>query len=380
MAMVLNEEHILLQQTAKSFVADKAPVTALRELRDSRDAIGFSRELWNEMVELGWAGVAIPETYGGFDCGYVGLGLILEECGRTLAASPLVSTVLVGATAILLGGSEEQKNELLPAVIGGEKLLALALEETPHHDPAGVALQAEKTAAGFTLTGRKLFVPDGHVADTLIVAARTSGQRGEKDGISLFLVERDAPGVTVERLSMVDSRNAARIEFADVTVPASALLGKLDGGYPLLEQVLDVARIGLSAELLGIAREAFDRTLAYLKERKQFGVLIGSFQALQHRAALMFCELELGKSLVLKGLMAIDQGETAELPKLASLAKGKVCEIARLVTNEAIQMFGGIGMTDEHEIGFYIKRARVAQQTYGDQNYHLERFASLQGY
>jgi alkylation response protein AidB-like acyl-CoA dehydrogenase len=379
MALVLNEEQRLIKQTAKSFLLDKAPVKALRELRDNRDETGCRRELWREMAELGWVGIVIPEQYGGFDYGYVGLGIVLEESGRTLTASPLVSSVLLGATAVVLGGREKQKETILPAVAAGELLLALALEETPQHAPTRIALAAAKSGDGFTLSGKKLFVLDGHVADKLIVVARTSGKSGAKEGITLFLIDAKSSGITTERVIMVDSRNSAQVTFDNVKVGVDAVLGELDHGYALLERVMDIGRIGLSAEMLGSAQEAFERTIAYLKERKQFDVPIGSFQALQHRAAKMFCEIELSKSLVYKSLSAIDDKDE-KLPVLAAASKAKVCETLRLVTNEAVQIFGGMGMTDEQEIGFFLKRARVAQQTLGDQNFHIDRFAFLNGY
>jgi len=380
MALVLNEEQTLLKQTARRLVQDKSPVKALRELRDKRDEAGFSRDLWKEMVNMGWAGIVIPEQYGGFDYGYVGLGLVLEECGRMLVASPLVSTVLLGATAVKLAGNDKQKEEILPAIAGGDLLITLALDEGPRHAPTQVATKAVKTGDGFTLDGKKAFVIDGHVADKLVVAARTSGRPGDTEGISLFLVDAKAPGVTATRVIMVDSRNAANVTLRNVQVPASALLGELGKAYPVLEKVLDIGRIGLAAEMLGSMQEAFERTVNYLKERSQFGVLIGTFQALQHRATLMFTEIELCKSVVLKALQTIDAGDEKLLPRIAALAKAKVSETVKLVSCEAIQMYGGIGMTDEEEIGFFIKRARVAQQTLGDYNYHLDRFATLSGY
>jgi alkylation response protein AidB-like acyl-CoA dehydrogenase len=380
MALVLDEEQTLLKQTARRLLQDKSPVKALRELRDSRDETGFSRELWKEMVEMGWAGIVIPEQYGGFDYGYVGLGLVLEECGRMLVASPLVSTVLLGATAVTLAGSEAQKEDILPAVASGKLLLALALEEGPHHAPTRVATRVVKTGDGFTLSGKKAFVIDGHVADKFVVVARTSGQPGDTDGISLFLVDAKTPGVTATRIIMVDSRNAAKVSFDNVRIPASALLGQIGKGYSVLEKVLDIGRIGLAAEMLGSMQEAFERTINYLKERSQFGVLIGTFQALQHRTTIMFTEIELCKSVVLKALQTIDAGDEELLPRIAALAKAKACETVKLVTSEAIQMFGGIGMTDEEEIGFFIKRARVAQQAFGDYSYQLNRFAALNGY
>lgn len=380
MALALNDEEILLKQTARTFLQEKAPVKALRELRDSADSTGFSGQLWKEMVDLGWAGIVVPEQFGGSGYSYLGLGIILEECGRTLAASPLVSTALLGATALRFGGSDEQKAAILPRVADGSLLVTLALEEGPRHAPEKITLPALKTADGkYCLDGKKHFVIDGHVADKFIVAARTSGRAGDRTGITLFMVDAGAAGVAATRVSMVDSRNAAQVAFSNVTVPAAAIVGKPDHGYELLEKVLDIARIGLAAEMLGSAQEAFDRTVSYLKERKQFDVPIGTFQALQHRAAKMFCEIETTKSVVMKALHAID-AEDPQMPLFASAAKAKAGETVRLVSNEAVQMFGGMGMTDEHEIGFFMKRARVAQQTFGDEIYHLDRFASLRGY
>lgn len=382
MALALNDEQVLLKKTARSFLQEKAPVKALRELRDSGDETGFSRSLWKEMVDLGWSGIAIPEEYGGCDYGYVGLGIILEECGRTLTASPLVSTVLLGSTAVKLAGNYEQKEAILPAIAGGEFLMSLALEETPQHAPRRISLSAVKTPDGnYRLNGKKLFVIDGHVVDKFIVVARTSGQPTDQEGITLFLVDATAPGVAVKRVRMVDSRNSANVTFTDVKVPAAAILGELDKGYRQLDKVLDIARIGLAAEMLGSTLEAFDRTIVYLKERKQFDVPIGTFQSLQHRAAKMFCEIELGKSVVMKGLLTIDENDDdSRLPLMATVAKGKLCETIKLVTNEAVQMFGGMGMTDEQEIGLFMKRARVVQQTFGDLNYQIDRFASIRGY
>ena len=377
--MILTEEQQMLKDSAREFFREKSPISALRKLRDEADATGFDPALWREMAELGYASLTIPEAYGGLAFGYVGLGQVLEESGRTLAASPLVSTVLLGATAIQLGGSDAQKEAHLPAIASGEALISLALEEGSQHKPTDISLRARKTADGFNLNGTKQFVLDGHVAHTFIVAARTSGDTDSGAGISLFLVDAASEGVQVKRSLMVDSRNAAQLTFKEVEVAASALLGEWDNGYALLENVLDIGRIGIAAEMLGSIQEAFDRTVAYLKERKQFGTPIGAFQALQHRAAQMYCEIELCKSAVLKALQAIDQGAPT-LPVLASIAKAKVSETIERVTNEGVQMFGGIGMTDDEEIGFFLKRGRVAQHTLGDYRFHLDRFAKLNGY
>jgi acyl-CoA dehydrogenase len=379
MALVLNEEQMMLKDAAAGFLAEKAPVAALRALRDSEDATGYSAALWREMADLGWAGIAIPEEFGGLDYGYTGLGIVLEQLGRNLTASPLEASILVCATAIARLGSKAQKEALLPALAAGELTMALALQEGPHHGPHKTAMTAAATADGYVLQGHKCLVLDGHVADKFVVVARSAGEPGDEDGLSLFLVDADTAGIEAERVIMVDSRNGANVHFDGVSVGADALLGELHGGAEALQQVLDIANIGLSAQLLGLSVEAFERTMNYLKERKQFGALIGTFQALQHRAAEMYAELELARSIVLKALQAVD-ADDPRLGELASACKAKLCEVATRVTNEAIQMHGGIGMTDEYEIGFFIKRARVAQQTFGDYNYHLDRFAKLHNY
>ena len=381
MPMILNDEQNMLKDTAKDFCANNAPIGQLRKLRDDGSADGFDRGTWSQMVELGWAGIPFPEEHGGLAFGYKGLGVVTEETGRTLAASPLFATVWLGGTILNLGGSEVQKAALLPKVTAGELLLALALEESHRHDPHGVALRAERNGDGYRLSGAKKFVLDGHVADKLIVAARSSGAAGERDGISLLLVDRDAAGVSVTRTTMVDSRNAANIDFKDVAVGADALLGAEGRGADILDPALDIARIGMCAEMLGGTEECFERTVQYLKEREQFGVPIGSFQALKHRAANMFCEIELSKSCVLEALTALDEArDPVEIAKLASLAKAKVGETFHTVSREGIQMHGGIGMTDEFDIGFFIKRAAVAEQTFGDVHFHRNRYGELEGY
>jgi len=379
MALVLNEEQRFLQSTAKEFLNNNAPVEALRKLRDERDPVGYAPQLWREMVELGWASIILPEQYGGLDFGFLGLGVVLEESGRTLTASPLFASAVVGASTILLGGSDRQKEALLPAIAGGELTLALALEESHHHRPTRVATTAEKQGDGFVINGSKCFVLDGHSADKLIVVARSSGDLQDHDGLTLMLVDRQAEGVAVQRTSMVDSRNAANISFDNVCVSADAIIGTADDGWPVLEVVLDRGRVAIAAEMMGYALEAFDRTVEYLKEREQFGVLIGSFQALQHRAAHIQSEIELCRSVLLQALSTVDDAPD-QLPLLASLAKAKLNELVKLVTNEAVQMHGGIGVTDELEIGFFLKRARVAMQVFGDTGFHKDRYATLCGY
>ncbi|HEX5380231.1 MAG TPA: acyl-CoA dehydrogenase family protein [Phenylobacterium sp.] len=376
---VLNEEQSMLRDAAKSWTQEKSPVTAFRKVRDSGVDIGYDVNAWNEMAEMGWAGVIIPEEYGGSDFGYLSLGLILEELGRTLTASPLLASAMGAASALVLGGSDAQKSLWLPKIAEGTAVGALAVDEGAHHAPEKVALAATKSGAGYKLNGTKTFVLEGLAASVLIVSARTSGKPGDKDGITLFVVPADAKGVTRKRLALADSRGAANITFSDVEVGADAVLGEEGKGWDILEKTLDRVRAGVCAEMLGAAVQAFETTLDYLKVRVQFGQVIGSFQALQHRAAKMFTDLELARSAVEAALQAIDAG-SPDVPELVSLAKAKMGDTFHVVSNEMVQMHGGIGMTDAHDAGFYLKRARACEAAFGSQSYHRDRYARIQGY
>ena len=379
MALTLSAEAQLVRDTALDFFREKSPISALRRLRDTANVDGFSRPLWREMAELGWTGFFVADEHGGSGFGAVGLGQVMEAAGRTLAATPMLSTAVIGASLIDMNGSAAQKAAHLPALAAGERIFALALEEGAHHAPCRIATTARKVATGYVIDGDKRFVLDGHVADVLIVVARTDGERDDPNGITLFLIPAGTQGVTRRRSSMVDSRNAAWIRMSGVTVGADAVVGTIGGGAAALDQVLDRARAALAAEMLGSTCEAFERTVQYLKDRKQFGVPIGSFQALKHRAAQMFCEIEVTRSAVLAALEALDS-DAVDAPALVSMAKAKANETFFLVGTEGIQMHGGIGMTDEHEIGFFTKRARVAQASLGDSAFHRDRYAALMGY
>jgi alkylation response protein AidB-like acyl-CoA dehydrogenase len=376
---VLTEEQTMIRDQAKSWVQEKSPVTAFRKVRDSGNNDGFDRKAWSEMAEMGWAGILVPEEFGGTGLGYLTLGLVLEETGRTLTASPLVSTALTATTALLVGGNEEQKKKWLPKIAEGKAIGTLAVDESAHHNPARTALKAEKAGGGYKLNGKKTFVLDGGSADFFIVSARTSGAAGDKNGITLFLVDGNAGGVTREKLKSVDSRGVANVTFKDVSVGADAVLGSVDGGFGVLEATLDRARIGLAAEMLGHAAQSFETTLDYLKTRVQFGQPIGTFQALQHRAAKMFTDIELARSCVEAALQAVDR-DANDVSQLASLAKAKVGDLVHLVSNEMVQMHGGIGMTDAHDAGLYLKRARVQEATFGGSSFHRDRYATLLGY
>lgn len=305
MPLVLNEEQTMLRDSARGFIGDKAPVTHFRKLRDDKDAIGFSRDLWKEFAEMGFAGLLVPEEHGGSGLGCVEAGVIMEEIGRTLMPSPFFSTGVLAASALSRGGSAAQKSDYLPRMSSGDLLAALAIDEGAKHRPLKTRMTAQRSGNGFKLNGAKALVVDGHVADMLIVAARSAGAPGERDGLTLFLVDPKTKGIAVERTAMVDAHNAARIEFDNVEVNADAVLGEVDQGYALLEGVMNIGRGAVASEMVGLSEEVFGRTVTYLKERKQFGRLIGEFQALQHRAAHLYCEIEITRAAVMKAMSTL---------------------------------------------------------------------------
>jgi len=358
MTFSLNEEQQLLKDSARAFCAEQAPVTRFRKQRDAKKN-GRDPELWAEMAAMGWAGVIVPEEFGGAGLGYVGLGVVIEETGRTLVASPLHSSALAGASALLLAGTDAQKAEWLPKIAAGEVIATLAVDEGAHHAPGKSAM---KFADG-KLSGRKTYVADGHIADLILVVGADA----------LYLVKGDAAGLTRRELITVDSRGAADLTFDGVTAE------EMNGGAEAIDAILDRARIGLAAEMLGQASAAFEITSEYLKTRKQFGQVIGGFQALQHRAAKLFTELELTRSCVLAALDALDRGDK-RIAEYASLAKARAAETLHLATSEMVQMHGGIGMTDAHDAGLYLKRARVAEALYGGASFHRDRYAKLLGF
>lgn len=351
----------------------------LRSLRDSKDTTGFSRELWKTFAEMGFSGLLVPDQFGGSGLGCVEAGIVMEEIGRTLMPSPFLATSVLAASALSRGGSEAQKAQHLPKIADGSLLAALAIDEGAKHRPLQTKLQATRSGNGFKLSGDKAFVVDGHTADLLIVAGRTAGSAGDKNGLTLFLVDPKAKGLAVERTAMVDSHNAARIVFDNVEVNADSVLGEVDQGGGLLEGVLNIGRGAVASEMVGLSDEVFGRTVTYLKERKQFGKAIGEFQALQHRAAELYIDIEITRAAVLKALQALD----ADLDKAGNavaVAKARAGTTATLAVQEGVQMHGGMGMTDQFDIGFFMKRARVCQELFGDSNFHTDQLASGKGY
>lgn len=378
MSLILTEEQVQLQDSAKAFVADNWAVAELRKLRKDTGR-GYPESLWRKAAELGWLAIPFPEEYGGLGLGFAELGVVLEELGRGLVVLPIVPSVVLGGGALRHGGSETQKKAWLPKVCDGSAVLTLASQETARHDPYVVQTTATRQGDGYVLNGRKVLVPDGHAADAIVVVARTSGGTADRSGLTLFLVEPGAPGLKVHRNLLLDSRVAANIELGQVRVGADAVIGEVDRGADVLDQVLAEAAVALSADMLGGIQQTFDITLDYLKMREQFGAKIGSFQGLKHRAARWFCEKELSKSIVLQTLRALDD-KADNAMQLASVCKARVSDTARLSGREGIQMHGGIGVTDEHDIGLFMKRGRVSEMLFGDAAFHRNRFAELKGY
>jgi alkylation response protein AidB-like acyl-CoA dehydrogenase len=379
MALVLTEEQSMLRDSARGLISDKAPLSHLRQLRDSKDATGFSRDLWKAFAEMGLSGLLVPEAFGGSGLGCVEAGVVMEEIGRTLMPSPFLATAVLAASALTRGGSEAQKSQYLPKISDGSLLAALAIDEGAKHRPLQTAMQAVRSGNGFKLKGEKALVVDGHTADLLIVAARTAGAAGESKGLTLFLVDPKAKGVAIERTAMVDAHNAARIVFDNAEVDADSVLGEVDQGGALLEGVLNIGRGAVAAEMVGLSEEVFGRTVGYLKERKQFGKLIGEFQALQHRAAQLYIEIEITRAAVLKALQALD-GNFDKAGSAVAVAKARAGSTATLAVQEGVQMHGGMGMTDQFDIGFFMKRARVCQELFGDSNFHADQLARMKNY
>jgi acyl-CoA dehydrogenase len=373
MTWILNEERRMLRDSAQTFLAERAPVAHLRKLRDAGDAKGYAPELWSAFAEQGYSAILVPEAYGGLGLGVAEAGLVAEQIGHTIAPTPYFSTAVLSAWLLKTAGSAAQQKEWLPRIATAETVTALAVDERSRHRASAIETKAVRQGSGWKIDGKKLFVVDGHVAQALIVAARTD------QGVALLLVPAGTPGLRVERTAMVDTHNAARVTLDGVQVGGDALIGTPETGAALLEQVLDVGRAVAAAELLGLADEVFDRTVQYLKDRKQFDRAIGEFQALQHRAAELFCDLELTRAIVRQALKALDEGRP-DAPLRVAQAKARACLTANRAVQEGVQLHGGIGMTDELDIGLFMKRARVLQELFGDAPAQMDRAAAMAGY
>ena len=378
MPLYHNDDQAMLKDSAGDFMKNEAPVSHLREFRDKNCKDGFSHALWKQFAEMGFTGMLAAEEDGDLGMGNIEAGIVLEEIGRNLTPSPFLTTSVVGVTG-LNSASKDMRDQWLPGIIAGETVLGIAIDEGPKFRPTNIAMKAERSGNGFKLNGKKQFVVQGASADMLIVAARTAGSAGETDGITLFAVEKDAAGLSAEAARLVDSAMGAQVEFDNVEVTADAVIGEVDQGMEVMTKMLHAGQTGASAEMVGVGAGAMDMTVDYLKERKQFGRTIGSFQALQHRAAHLYSEMEIARSTVLKAQQLLDENDDGA-PLMVSVAKAKTARAANLAVREGVQMHGGIGMTDEYDIGLYMKRDRALAEFMGDANYHANLVAEMIGY
>ena len=375
--MTLTDDQRMLQDSVTPFMASEGSIKAqLRHWRDTGCQDGFGHGLWKQFAELGLTGILIPEAQGGAGLGMVEAGVVLEEVGRNLTPSPFLTTAVAAVRA--LEGSA-QAARWFPGIVAGDTVAALAVDEGKHHEPAAVALEAKRSGNGFSLSGTKQFVVHGASADLILVAARTSGSPGTRDGITLFAVERDAAGLAFDNILLADSSRAARLTLTNVAVDADAVIGEIDGGWTPLSRALDAGRTGAAAELVGVAAGASALTFDYLKQRQQFGKYIGEYQALQHRAAHLYGEIEIARAATLKAAQLLDAGD-ARHALYVSVAKAKAARVSALAVQEGVQMHGGIGMTDEHDIGLYMKREAVLSELFGGPRYHTGEVARLSGY
>jgi len=378
MPLYLNEDQQMLHDSAAEFMKGEAPVSHLREFRDKQCKDGFSHALWKQFAEMGFTGILIGEDEGGLGMGHVEAGVVLEQIGRNLTPSPFLTTAVAGMEALNAGG-QALRDKYFPGILSGDTVLALAVDEGPKHRPDQIGMAATREGNGFKLDGKKQFVVQGGSADMLIVAARTSGSAGDDKGMTLFAVDANAAGLARNSVRLVDSAMAAHLEFDNVLVDADAVIGEVDEGDAVLRRLLNAGRLGAAAETLGVGAGAMDITVDYVKGRKQFGTLIGSFQALQHRIAHLYSEMEIARATVLKAQQMLDEGSSkAEL--MVSVAKAKAGKATALSVKEGVQMHGGVGMTDEYDIGLYMKRDRALQEFMGDVNYHTNLVAEMHGY
>jgi alkylation response protein AidB-like acyl-CoA dehydrogenase len=370
-----SDEQDMLRQTARAFLEEHCPTTFVRQMME--DEKGYSPNLWREMAELGWLGLAFPEAYGGQGLGFVDLTVILEEMGAALLPSPFLSTVLLAGQTILVGGSEAHKKTYLPQIADGSLIATLAMTEpSGRFDAEGItAVKATPEGDGFKISGTKLFVPDAHVAELLIVAARTKDAGNKSFGVSLFLVESNSPGISTTLLKTMDqTRKQCEVVFDNVQVGRDRLIGMVDMGWPILQKVLNLATVSLCAEMVGGAQRVLDLSVAYAKERVQFGRPIGSFQAIKHKCAEMLLQVESATSAAYYAAWAVDE-DVPEAPLAVSMAKAYCSDAYRQTSGEGIQVHGGIGFTWEHDMHLYFKRAKYAEFTFGDATYHRELVA-----
>ena len=379
MPLYHDEDQAMLADTAAQFMAEEGAIAKqLRHWRDRDCKDGFGHELWKQFAEMGFTGILVNEDDGGMGMGNVEAGIVLEQIGRNLTPSPFLTSSVLAATA-LKDGSDDLRGRYLPGLLSGDSVFAVAIDEGAKHRPERIKTKAEKSGNGFKLSGQKDFVVHGASADMIVVAARTSGSDDDEDGITLFAVPKGAAGLDHAAVRLVDSSVATHMKLDGVELDGDAVIGEVDGGREVLNKMLNAGRLGAAAEGCGVAGGAMDMTIDYLRQRKQFGKLIGEFQALQHRAAHLYSEVEIARAVTIKAGQLLDAGsEQSDL--MVSVAKAKVAKAAGLAVKEGVQMHGGIGMTDEYDIGLYMKRDRALQEFLGDAYYHAGRVAQMSGY
>ncbi len=375
----LTEEQQMIVDQAAKFVANESPVDRFRKLRDTER--GWEPEMWAKMAEQGWLAIAIPEEQGGFGGSFVDMALILEQLGRGLVPEPVIASAVLGGGLLSEHGTDAQREAFLTPMIEGRTSLAFAYaEKQSRYNLNDCLTRAEKSGGGWTLSGEKVWVLNGHAADQIIVAARTGGGQFDDSGLSLFIVDGEAAGLTRIRVPGMDGQRTAVLRFDGVTVGADRLLGREGEALAAIEKAIDQGAAAACAEGFGAVQELFERTVAYLKEREQFGVPIGSFQALQHKAADMYAEVELCKSATILAAIQADQSDVEIRKADISSAKLQLSDGGWFVQENAIQLFGGIGVTDEQDEGLFFKRLRVLNGLFGDADYHVGRFQSLKGF
>ncbi len=372
----LSEEQKLIRNAVDKFIRNDYSFDARKKILDLEN--GFSQQNWQQFADMGWLGIPFAEEYGGLGGGPIDIAQVMEAFGTGMVVEPYLTSVVLGGGLIEAGGSESQKQSLLPALIAGELRLATAYtEQESRSNPADVQTRAEKSGDGYVLNGTKTVVLGAPTATKLIVSARTSGDRLDASGISLFLIDQDAPGVNVQGYRTMEGGSAGNVQLQNVKVGADALLGQEGQGLPILEYGLDLATAAACADALGAMQAAMRKTVDYLKTRKQFDVPIGSFQALQHRAVDMFTSVEASRSMVLMASLKVSDPDPVERKKAVSAAKQFIGEKARFIAQQAVQMHGGIGMTEELDIGHYFRRLTMFCGLFGSTDYHLKRFAEL---
>ncbi len=366
-----SEDQELLRDSTRKFLAAECPTTFVRKMMEDDSA--HATELWKKAAELGWMGILIPEEHGGIGGSFLDLVVVLEEMGKSLMPGPFLATVLLGSTAVLAGGSDDQKAATLPKVAAGELLMTLAqAEKSGRYDAGGISMPATARGGDFTLSGEKLFVPDAHVADQMVVAARTGSNGSAEDGITLFLVDAKSPGVEITQLKTVDmTRRQCHVAFQDVAVADSQVIGEVGQGWPILKRVLAQATAGLCTEMVGTGQRALDMAVEYAKERVQFGKPIGSFQAVKHKCVDMMVQVENARSLTYYAAWTVDEN-VAEASQAVPMAKAYCSDMCKTVTSEAIQVHGGIGFTWEHDMHLFYRRGLASEAAFGSAPTHRE--------